>query len=231
MSTRKKQSRRFKKYICTFIYSFLSPCVPVGVSNSNTFSWKCTRKTGTFLPVYTGTFLTVCRKSKVDGWTSTVKIPGIVFVIFDPFLSNFCQTYQNFLKILPKILPKCQKYTVNFWHIPSNVKNVENITEFLTYTGTFWSLRKFFDLFLQKSKAEKGLLSCGRLLTVNNIWLLTFNFREIPKISAKLTLFYLTKPTSKRLFWFEKQNNALHLLFNIPCFNYKGWTETWQKLD
>ena len=34
---------------------------------------------------YFGTFLTVCRKAKGDGQTSTVEISGIIFMIFDHF--------------------------------------------------------------------------------------------------------------------------------------------------
>ena len=59
-------------------------------------------------------FLRVNKRSKVNGRMSIVKIPSIIFVIFDPFLSHFCETYRKSSKTYQKSTvncQKCQKYT------------------------------------------------------------------------------------------------------------------------
>ena len=152
------------------------------------FLWKCTGETSTFLPVYTSIYRYIFDMYRNAKNVLTVKIfenSGIIFDIFGQILAIFLIIRTNLVNYRPENVKNVKKNTIDFQHFWHLTVYVENIPEFLTYTGTFWSFGKIFDLFLRKSKASKGRLSFGRLSTVDNFWLSTFDFPEISKISGK----------------------------------------------
>ena len=113
-----KEIRKWEKVVKVFYakiccWSFEGR-VLVTVSNFGTFSWKCTGKTGTFLLVHTGTFSTCTKRSKVDGRKSKIENSGIIFVIFDHFLSHIWPIWSNLDHFIDVMCWKFQKLTVIF---------------------------------------------------------------------------------------------------------------------
>ena len=84
--------------------------------------------------ILTGTFLTVCRKSKVDGWTSDGQNSRYNFCDFQSFFESFLQNLPKLTKNLTENLTKMSKMS-KIYH------------QYLTYTVECQKCQKYTKIF------------------------------------------------------------------------------------
>ena len=116
-------------------------------------------------------------------------------------MCNLWSNFGHFVVFLLSIFDRYHwfsKILVYFWHFRHLVVSVR---------------------LLHKSKAKKRQLSFGQLLTVKNFWLLTINFREIPKFFDKRMAIV------KSLLRLQSDNKIFTMLFKwrpTSHFDYKS---------